>query len=117
MLVTKQNLFIKSGSLRDLRSNFVTFVFALLTMVFLAACSSSHPDPHMITVLIEFSPNNLDPRIGTDAQSERIDELLFDSLVKKDEHFNLQPWVAERWEIADPLTYVFHLHRGIRFHN
>jgi peptide/nickel transport system substrate-binding protein len=116
MLVTKQNLFLKSGSLRDLRSNFVTFVFTLL-VVFLSACSSSHPDPNTITVLIEFSPNNLDPRIGTDAQSERIDELLFDSLVKKDEHFNLQPWVAEKWEIADPLTYIFHLHRGIRFHD
>ena len=82
-----------------------------------ARCSHSHPDPHTITLLIEFSPANLDPRIGTDAQSERIDELLFDSLVRKDEHFNLKPWVAQSWEIRDPLTYVFHLRKGIRFHD
>ena len=29
-------------------------------------------------------PTNLDPRIGTDAQSERIDRLIFDSLVELD---------------------------------
>ena len=92
----------------------VTCYFAVL---FLLGCSRSHPDPHTITVIIESSPANLDPRIGTDAFSERIDELLFDSLVRKDEHFNLQPWVAESWEIRDPLTYVFHLHPGIRFHD
>jgi peptide/nickel transport system substrate-binding protein len=85
--------------------------------LFLLGCSRSRPDPHTITVIIESSPANLDPRIGTDAFSERIDELLFDSLVRKDEHFDLRPWVAESWEIRDPLTYVFHLHRGIRFHD
>lgn len=68
-------------------------------------------------MLIESSPANLDPRIGTDAFSERIDELLFDSLVRKDEHFVLHPWVAESWDIPNPLTYVFHLRRGVRFHD
>ena len=68
-------------------------------------------------MIIESSPANLDPRVGVDAQSERIDELLFDSLVRRDEHFNLKPWLAESWEIPDPQTYVFHLHHGVRFHN
>jgi peptide/nickel transport system substrate-binding protein len=89
---------------------------SLLATLFLG-CSRNRPDPKTITLLIESSPANLDPRIGTDAQSERIDELLFDSLVRKDEHFNLQPWVAESWDIRDPLTYVFHLRKGIRFHD
>lgn len=68
-------------------------------------------------MIIESSPSNMDPRVGTDAQSERIGKLIFDSLVKRDDHFNLQPWLAERWEIPDPLTYVFHLRRDVRFHN
>ena len=41
-------------------------------------------------------------------------ELLFDSLLRKDEHFNLHPWVAESWSIPDPVTYVFHLRSGVR---
>ena len=66
-------------------------VFVLLVLLLLVGCSRSRADPNTITLLIESSPANLDPRIGTDAQSERIDELLFDSLVRKDEHFNLKP--------------------------
>lgn len=90
--------------------------FSLFLCATLLSCSKL-PDPDTVVVLIESSPANLDPRIGTDAQSERIDELLFDSLVRKDEHFNLQPGAAESWEIPDPLTYIFHLHHGIRFHD
>ena len=67
--------------------------------------------------IIESSPTNLDPRVGIDGQSERIDELLFDALLTRDDHFNVQPGLAERWEILDPLTYVFHLHHGVKFHD
>jgi peptide/nickel transport system substrate-binding protein len=66
-------------------------------------------------MLIESSPANLDPRIGTDGQSEHIDALLFDALVRRDQHFNIQPWLAENWETPDPLTYIFHLHGGVHF--
>ncbi|MBZ5629952.1 MAG: ABC transporter substrate-binding protein, partial [Acidobacteriia bacterium] len=68
-------------------------------------------------MIIESSPTNLDPRVGIDAYSERIDELLFDALVHRDEHFNLQPWLATSWEVPDPLTYVFHLRQDARFHD
>jgi peptide/nickel transport system substrate-binding protein len=91
-----------------------------VTLFLLCACAvscSSRPAPNTLVMVIETSPTNLDPRIGTDGQSEFIDELLFDSLVRKDKNFNLVPAVAERWEIPDPQTYVFHLRKGIRFHD
>lgn len=89
------------------------------TLVFLslAVSCTKKPDPNSVIVVIESSPTNLDPRVGIDAQSERIDELIFDSLVRRDEHFELKPWLAERWEIPDPQTYVFHLRKGVKFHN
>lgn len=68
-------------------------------------------------MVIEFNPTNLDPRIGTDAQSEFVDELIFDSLVRKGSNFNLVPGLAERWDIPDPQTYIFHLRRGVHFHD
>jgi peptide/nickel transport system substrate-binding protein len=85
-------------------------------VIFLVGCARK-PDPNTLVMIIESSPANLDPRVGVDAQSARIDDLLFDSLVRRDEHFNLKPWLAERWETPDPLTYIFHLHHGVRFHN
>jgi peptide/nickel transport system substrate-binding protein len=83
----------------------------------LLGCGQKPVNPNSVTVAIESSPTNLDPRIGIDAQSERIDELMFDSLVKKDAHFNLQPDLAASWDTPDPLTYIFHLRTGVRFHN
>jgi peptide/nickel transport system substrate-binding protein len=82
----------------------------------LLSCSQA-PDPNTLVMIIESSPTNLDPRVGIDAQSERIGELVFDALLTRDEHLNVQPGLAERWEIPDPLTYVFHLHHGVTFHN
>jgi len=83
----------------------------------LAGCSSATKDKHTLTFLIESSPNNLDVRQGTDSQSERIGALIYDSLVRKDAHFNLKPWLASSWERADPLTWIFHLRAGVRFHD
>jgi len=68
-------------------------------------------------MLIESSPTNLDPRVGIDAQSERIDNLIFDDLLERGDDLNVAPGLAERWDIPDPLTYVFHLHSGVRFHD
>ena len=41
----------------------------------LLSCSQA-PDPNTLVMIIESSPTNLDPRVGIDAQSERIGELL-----------------------------------------
>lgn len=90
----------------------LTFACALL-----CGCARHQANPNTVVMLIESSPANLDPRIGTDAQAEHIDALLFDALVKRDEHFGLQPFLAEKWENTDPLTWTFHLRSGVHFHD
>jgi len=83
----------------------------------LTSCRTPPPPPGTVVILLESSPNNLDLRQGTDAQSERVGALLFDPLVKKDAHFNLQPWLATSWNQPDPLTWIFHLRDSVRFHD
>jgi peptide/nickel transport system substrate-binding protein len=93
---------------------------AALLLVILAALLAScarRPAPDELVMILESSPASLDPRIGTDAPSERIYELVFDSLLRRDDHFQLQPSLAERWETPDPLTCIFHLRYGVRFHD
>jgi peptide/nickel transport system substrate-binding protein len=87
----------------------------LLVLVALIGCQQGRRDPRTVMFLIESSPSSLDPRIGTDAQSERIDELLFDGLVAKDASFHFTPALAQSWELKDPVTLVFHLRDGVRF--
>jgi peptide/nickel transport system substrate-binding protein len=81
----------------------------------MAGCHGVVRAPGTVVVILESSPNNLDPRQGTDAQSEHVGALIFDALVKKDEHYNLAPWLATSWEQPDPLTWIFHLRDGVRF--
>ena len=90
---------------------------ALLCLLLLASCSSGKRDAKTLVFLIDSSPANLDPRIGTDGQSEHIDELIFDGLVSRDANFNFTPALAERWEEPDPRTVIFHLRSGVLFHN
>ena len=88
----------------------------VLACVSMVSCSAK-PKPGTLVMDIESSPVNLDPRVGTDSQSERIADLIFDPLVRKDDHFNLMPWVATSWDLPDPRTYIFHLRKGIVFHD
>ena len=94
-----------------------TMIGAALGLLLPITACSSKPRADTLVMIIESSPANLDPRVGIDAQSERIDELIFDALLTRDDHLNVQPGLAERWDIPDPLTYVFHLHSGVKFHD
>jgi peptide/nickel transport system substrate-binding protein len=62
-------------------------------------------------------PANLDPRIGTDAQSQRLHSLIFSSLLERNENMDLRGDLASRWESPDPLTYIFHLRDHVYFHD
>src|SRR3979490_707373 len=94
-----------------------TSVLAVVASIVSLLSCSRKPDPNTLVMIIESSPTNLDPRVGIDAQSERIDNLIFDDLLERGDNLNVAPGLAERWEIPDPLTYVFHLHRGVTFHD
>lgn len=89
---------------------------ALGFILFLTSCSSK-ANPNTLVMLIESSPTNLDPRIGVDAFSERIDNLIFDDLLSRGDNLSVAPGLADRWEIPGPLTYIFHLHHGVIFHD
>jgi len=42
---------------------------------------------------------------------------LFDALVRMNEAMEPQPALAESWQVQDPLTYLFKLRQGVKFHN
>ena len=92
-------------------------LLALAALIALAGCHSTPRDPRTVVFLIESSPASLDPRVGTDAQSEHIDELLFDGLVARDAKFQFTPALAASWEQPDPLTIIFHLRAAVHFHD
>ncbi len=59
---------------------------SVLATLALTACLLSclgKADPNTLVMEIESSPTNLDPRVGLDAYSERIDNLIFDDLLAR----------------------------------
>jgi peptide/nickel transport system substrate-binding protein len=90
-----------------------------LAMLLVAGCArtSSSTQPAVVTVALDQNPDSLDPRIGQNAASQHLAELLFNSLVRKNDKTELVPDLALRWEMPDPITYVFHLRDDVRFHD
>jgi peptide/nickel transport system substrate-binding protein len=103
---------------RTLRLLCALCVTSFLILFLLAGCGHSNSiGPSSLTFLIESNPTNLDPRFATDSQSQKIDGLLFSSLLERDDQMNFHGDLAESWSTPDPLTYIFHLHPGVYFHD
>ena len=67
---------------------------------------------------LESSPTTFDQLTGTDASSERMRQLMFNSLVKKNERFEYVGDLASDYKISDDkLTYTFALRDGVKFHS
>jgi len=93
-------------------------LFFLFVLAFVPACSRSPAhEPDTIVMALDESPRNLDPRVGTDASSERLIQLMFSSLVKRSDRYDIEPDLAVSWEIPNPTTYIFHLRTDAKFHD
>ena len=69
-------------------------------------------------VVLESNPETLDQLRGTDASSERFRQLMFNSLVRKNDNFDYVGDLASDIQASpDNLVYTFKLRDGIKFHN
>lgn len=90
---------------------------AVLSCVVLSACAGTAPTSRIVTLAVLTSPNSLDPRIGSDETSQRVHQLVYDNLLALDDQLKVVGGLASSWEQADPLNYVVHLRRGVKFHD
>ncbi len=58
-----------------------------------------------------------DPRFALDSTAYRIGELVYDGLVYLDAREAPRPALAVSWDNPTPTTWVFHLRRGVTFHD
>lgn len=86
-------------------------------LAFYSCYSPGSIEPKALVIAIESNPTNLDPRLAADAASVRIIQLIYNGLMKWDENFKLMPDLAERVENPDPITYIFTLKPGVKFHH
>jgi peptide/nickel transport system substrate-binding protein len=90
----------------------------LLGALFFASSCRPQAKPGELVMLIEKKPPTFDPRRSSDSAAERMRQLIFNSLTRKNEKFEPTPDLAERFEAApDYKTFTFYLRRGVKFHN
>src|SRR5215510_8189518 len=90
----------------------------IFLLCLLSSCTLSEPRPAgTVIVALDEGPQNLDPRIGIDATSERLVQLMFSSLLQRTSDYGVGPDLALRWDIPDATTYVFHLRDDAYFHD
>ena len=86
----------------------------------LAALSSAAAEPKRGGTLVVAGAGglrHLNPAVQSGSQAG-LGVQLFAGLVRLDDRFEPEPYLAERWEISeDGLSYTFHLARGARFHD
>ena len=71
-----------------------------------------------LEVAIAGEPDQLDPHNTSAYFSFQILENIYDTLVEPDENLEMQPALAESWEVSeDQLSWTFHLREGVTFHD
>ncbi|ALU39287.1 ABC transporter substrate-binding protein [Kocuria flava] len=71
-----------------------------------------------LEVAIAGEPDQLDPHSTSAYFSFQILENVYDTLVEPDAELEMQPALAESWEVSeDQLSWTFHLREGVTFHD
>jgi peptide/nickel transport system substrate-binding protein len=70
-----------------------------------------------ITVAIDTGPVGWDPHIDSAQSSWNHYEQVYESLLRFNKNMEIEPSLATSWEQPDPLTLIFHLRKGVKFHN
>lgn len=70
-----------------------------------------------LIVGLSVDPQNLDPNDNNSQNIHRVKTQIYETLVFRDANGKITPGLAESWEMPDDKTIIFHLRKGVKFHN
>ncbi len=70
-----------------------------------------------LTVATDSTAVGLDPHLSIVFSTFTFTEHVYDCLLRYNYKMELEPALATSWEHPDKLTYIFHLRKGVKFHN
>ena len=110
-----------------MKKKFGLLVTIILSMLFLVACggngdnkegaSGANTGKDTLVIGQGADAKSLDPHASNDNPSSNIRVQIYDRLMDLDENGVPQPMLAESWERPDDKTIIFHLRKGVKFHN
>ena len=111
-----------------MKKKFGLLVTIILSMLFLVACggngdkkegadAGASTGKDTLVIAQGADAKSLDPHASNDNPSSRIRVQIYDRLMDLDDNGVPQPMLAESWERPDDKTIIFHLRKGVKFHN
>jgi peptide/nickel transport system substrate-binding protein len=97
-----------------------TYSFFLLLLIALSVSTSCNraQSGNELVMMLEKRVSTFDPRASSDSADERMRQLIFNGLTRKNENFDPIPELAESFEsAADFKSFTFKLRQGVKFHN
>lgn len=70
-----------------------------------------------LKVATDDSAVGLDPHLAMVMSTFTFTEHVYQCLLRYNYKMELEPCLATSWEQPDPMTYIFHLRKGVKFHN
>ena len=70
-----------------------------------------------LTIGLAAAPTSVDPQFYVLGPNSAMARNIFDGLVNQDDRQQIQPALAESWEMVDDTTWLFHLRDGVTFHD
>jgi peptide/nickel transport system substrate-binding protein len=98
----------------------IAFILLLGSSLLLGGCNGQQAgtdrDEDTINISLNADPPKLDPAYSSALVDRMVFQSIFDKLVDLDQHGNIVPMLAEKWEISpDDKTFIFHLRKGVKF--
>ncbi len=92
-------------------------LLVVLTFLTTSSCRRTNSANELV-MMLEKRVSTFDPRVSSDSADERMRQLVFNGLTRKNEKFDPIPDLAESFESSpDFKTFTFKLRQGVKFHN
>ncbi len=91
-------------------------LFIILTVLVFSAAGAK-AEERTFKWSFQSDVTSLDPYLITDGFTLSLLKNVYESLASYDENLQLTPGLATKWENVSPTKWIFHLRKGVKFHN
>lgn len=70
-----------------------------------------------LVIAMNSAPSTLDGNGKNDSASLQVRTQIYEGLIRQNEKMEIEPLLAEKWDLVDDTTIVFSLRKGVKFHN
>jgi len=94
-----------------------TLLAAATAAAFLGAFGADTADAKTFRWAFQGDAQSLDPHSLNETFTLGLLGNVYEGLIRRGPELDIQPALAERWEIVEPTRWRFHLRKGVKFHN